>query len=56
MQLFKESYGPHDVCRIDFERPLRKGEVREINYNLSMTDSANQARPFLAHNIHGNID
>src|SRR5215217_6377385 len=46
---------PHDIhmiCRIDFERPLRKNETLEFNYALEMQDIEGMAERFISNSIY----
>lgn len=46
---------PHDIhmiCRIDFERPLRKKEVLEFSYALEMRDIEGTAEQFISNSIY----
>jgi hypothetical protein len=56
INIFPQSFGINEVCRIDFERPLRRKETREIYYKLSLKDDKKSARTFLAHTIYDNTD
>lgn len=45
-----------DICKINFERPLREGEKLEINYSYNLEDTGNEAKPYLAHDTHDKVD
>lgn len=40
---------PSLLCRIQLDRPLRKGEERDLTYSLTLTDTAETAQLFLGH-------
>lgn len=44
------------VARINFQRPLRKGEVLDFMYSLELNDPQGQAKPFLAHTVYHRTD
>jgi hypothetical protein len=40
---------PHLLCRVDLERPLKKGEERDFTFLINLTDVAGIAQLFLGH-------
>jgi hypothetical protein len=46
----------HSVCRVDFERPLRKGEELEFTVAIELEDRNHTAKPFHAHTIYYRTD
>lgn len=54
--LSRQPHDIHMICRIDFERPLLKGEVLEFNYALEMEDLHHTAEQFVSHSIYYRTD
>lgn len=50
-EIERPRHGSYRTCKIQFERPLRKGEVLDFTYSISLADAEGSARPFLSHNV-----
>jgi hypothetical protein len=55
IQLSKQPHGNFTVCRVTFERPLKKGETEEINFHINFLDEKGKPRSFLLHDTHDKI-
>ncbi len=51
VSIVQEEYGPRNVCRVRFERPLKRGEIVEFAVEMTLVDEEGAARPFLSQKI-----
>ena len=51
VEIGEDKYSPFMVCRVRFDRPLEKGQEKEIDYTLRLTDVTQEVKPFLSQGI-----
>ncbi len=56
VSLAHQPHDIHSICRVDFERPLRKGEEKELKYALRMQDTHRAPEQFHIHSIYYRTD